>query len=201
MCVFVVVTYWRRIRWLIPTSEPCHFCLNYLLCWTPVKYWNRHLNHHEVQMFWGGRFYKICNLKKQLQQSAKSFIDREICKTAHTYVFMQVEIFGGKTRFSRTEMPPLFCVLDQTKKGAVKVVTSGGGENNNYEMEEVVRRVCVQSRAGRGGWVRCWQPVCSGSSTGAPRSALPVQACPHSGVQELLLGVLSQVKLAPNPEV
>ena len=56
---------------------------------------------------------------------------------------MQVEICGGKTRFSRTEMPPLFCVLDQTKKGAIKVVTSGGGENNNYEMEEVVRRVCV----------------------------------------------------------
>ena len=64
---------------------------------------------------------------------------------------MQVAICGGKTRFSRTEMPPLFCVLDQTKKGAIKVVTSGGGENNNYEMEEVVRRVCVQSRAGRGG--------------------------------------------------
>lgn len=86
-----------------------------------------------------------------MQQSAKSFIDREICKTAHICVYMQVEICGGKTRFSRTEMPPLFCVLDQTKKGAIKVVTSGGGENNNYEMEEVVRRVCVQSRAGRGG--------------------------------------------------
>ena len=61
----------------------------------------------------------------------------------HISVYMQVEICGGKTRFSRTEMPPLFCVLDQTKKGAIKVVTSGGGENNNYEMEEVVRRVCV----------------------------------------------------------
>ena len=69
----------------------------------------------------------------------------------HICLYMQVEICGGKTRFSRTEMPPLFCVLDQTKKGAIKVVTSGGGENNNYKMEEVVRRVCVQSRAGRGG--------------------------------------------------
>ena len=69
----------------------------------------------------------------------------------HISVYMQVKICGCKTRFSRTEMPPLFCVLDQTKKGAIKVVTSGGGENNNYEMEEVVRRVCVQSRAGRGG--------------------------------------------------
>ena len=61
----------------------------------------------------------------------------------YKYANMQVAICGGKTRFSRTEMPPLFCVLDQTKKGAIKVVTSGGGENNNYEMEEVVRRVCV----------------------------------------------------------
>ena len=91
------------------------------------------------------------HLKKYLQQSAKSCIDREICRTAHMCVYASRNMRGGKTRFSRTEMPPLFCVLDQTKKGAIKVVTSGGGENNNYEMEEVVRRVCVQSRAGRGG--------------------------------------------------
>ena len=58
-----------------------------------------------------------------------------------------------EVKLGLVELKCLLCFAFSTKqkKGAINVVTSGGGENNNYEMEEVVRRVCVQSRAGRGG--------------------------------------------------
>ena len=56
------------------------------------------------------------HLKKYLQQSAKKVALIGRSAKQHICVYMQIEICGGKTRFSRTEMPPLFCVLDQTKK-------------------------------------------------------------------------------------